>query len=385
MAIQDFNVPKFFDDTLQLRLNNVYPELKPYLEQSYFIYGGLHPEYSILRRDPSNIIRQVDEVYNLGKRNIFFDCADEGYILEVVYNLHKVAEILKNKYQDIKCILILGSEYSENTYITWCNKLNLTPVLYVLSCYFFEFTSKTQWSTLSNLPTEYNITPKDKIYSCLNRVLRNHRIAFLDKMLAKNLVNDKCYYSFYDSNLEDGGLPHIEKHLANQYPNINENIDLVRTLRLNFDPDRINPADLRTEDYCLFQDSYFSVIPETIYNKVQFSDGTKEQAIFFSEKTYKPIVLLQPFILLAAEGSLALLRSRGFKTFHPFIDETYDIIENDDLRMEYIVNEVDRLSKQTKEQWLIWQQNIKPIVEHNFQNLKNQTCYVSNKDLINRL
>lgn len=385
MAIPDFNVPSFFDDTLKLRLNNVYPELKPYLEHSYFIYGGLHPEYSILNRDTNNIIQQVDEVYSLGKRNIFFDCSDEGYILKVAYKLHKVAELLKQKYHDIKCILILGSEYSEDTYITWCNKLNLTPVLDVLSCYFFEFSSKTQWSNIPYLPTEYNVTPKNKIYSCLNRVLRPHRIAFLDKLLAKNLVNDNCYYSFYDSNLEGGGLLEVEKHLANQFSNITENIDLVRTLRLNFDPSRINPADLRTEDYYLFQDSYFSVIPETLYYKNHFNDGTKEQAIFFSEKTYKPIVLLQPFILLAAEGSLAVLKRRGYKTFHPFIDETYDIIENDDLRMEYIVNEVERLSNQTKEQWHSWQENIKPIVEHNFQTLKNQTCYVSNKDLINRL
>lgn len=385
MATQDYNVPNFFSDTLRFRLDNVYPELKPILGHSYFIYGGLHPEYSILDRSVNSVVRQVDEVYSLGKRNIFFDCSDEGFVIEVAYKLHNITETLQKKYPDIKCILILGSIHSEDTYISWCKQLNLPPVLEILSYYFFEFASKSQWSNIPYLPTEYNITVKNKIYSCLNRVLRPHRIAFLDKMLAKKLVNDNCYYSFYDSNLADGGLPIVEQQSVEKYNNLIDNFDLVKTLRLNFDPTRINPADLRSEDFYLFQDSYFSIIPETIYYRQQFNDGTKEQSIFFSEKTYKPIVLLQPFILLAAENSLKALRERGFKTFQPYIDETYDTIEDDDLRMDYIVNEVIRLSKQTQTEWLQWQEYIKPIVEHNFQILKHQTSYLSNKDLINHL
>jgi hypothetical protein len=80
-------------------------------------------------------------------------------------------------------------------------------------------------------------------------------------------------------------------------------------------------------------------------------------------------------------GLLKYLRSTGYKTFHPYIDETYDTIDDDEIRYQMIVDEIKRLCNQTDEEWLAWQNNIKNIVEHNYDILKNRKIWHTNIDL----
>ena len=43
-----------------------------------------------------------------------------------------------------------------------------------------------------------------------------------------------------------------------------------------------------------------------------------------TEKIYKPISAGMPFVMVASQGFLYRLRKMGFRTFHPWIDESYD-------------------------------------------------------------
>ena len=61
-------------------------------------------------------------------------------------------------------------------------------------------------------------------------------------------------------------------------------------------------------------------------------------------------------------GILAKIRSFGFKTFSPWIDESYDNITNNYLRLEAIKREIDRISTINAEST---QQELMPILEHN--------------------
>ena len=120
-------------------------------------------------------------------------------------------------------------------------------------------------------------------------------------------------------------------------------------------------------DFGYFENSYFSIVTETTYNQYSKA-GTYvqvEKEIFPSEKIYKPIMMMHPFILMGRPNFLATLRSHGYKTFHPYIDETYDTVEDDNERMQLIFNEIKKLVSFTDEQYKEWMQNIKPIVEHN--------------------
>jgi hypothetical protein len=104
-------------------------------------------------------------------------------------------------------------------------------------------------------------------------------------------------------------------------------------------------------------DSLVYVPTETVY----FGRRTH-----ITEKTFKAIALEMPFVLVAPVGSLAYMRSYGFKTFGSIFDESYDHETNDTKRIERVVKllkDLDDLS--VKERWQIHQACL-PIVEHNY-------------------
>jgi hypothetical protein len=55
----------------------------------------------------------------------------------------------------------------------------------------------------------------------------------------------------------------------------------------------------------------------------------------------------------------------GYKTFHPFIDESYDNEIDDFKRLELIMIEIDKFSQKTKQEKDEFLNNVKDIVQHN--------------------
>ncbi len=62
-----------------------------------------------------------------------------------------------------------------------------------------------------------------------------------------------------------------------------------------------------------------------------------------TEKTMRSFLFGKPFIVYAAPGFLKMLTDMGFKTFQPFINEDYDLIEDQHLRFAAIQQELLRL------------------------------------------
>jgi hypothetical protein len=69
-----------------------------------------------------------------------------------------------------------------------------------------------------------------------------------------------------------------------------------------------------------------------------------QSKLHLTEKIFKPIVAQRPFILVAASGNLAYIRSYGFQTFSSWIDESYDEIPDPDERLDAIANEISRFA-----------------------------------------
>ena len=76
-----------------------------------------------------------------------------------------------------------------------------------------------------------------------------------------------------------------------------------------------------------------SVVLETVF----------DARIHLTEKTLRPLACGHPFILAAGPGSLALLKKYGFQTFSPYINESYDTVQDNDLRLSLIVDEMKRI------------------------------------------
>ena len=90
----------------------------------------------------------------------------------------------------------------------------------------------------------------------------------------------------------------------------------------------------------LYRTTRFAVVLET-----SFDSATRHHRVLYvTEKPLKPMLNLRPFILLGSAGGLATLRSLGFHTFEPLVDEQYDRLVEREPRLSLALGEVERLA-----------------------------------------
>ena len=89
---------------------------------------------------------------------------------------------------------------------------------------------------------------------------------------------------------------------------------------------------LSAVDQCM--ETFLHIITETCY---------WERKCHLTEKTFKPIILKQPFVLLGCAYNLEYLKSYGFKTFDQWWDESYDYIEDPVRRLQAVADIVKYL------------------------------------------
>ena len=109
-----------------------------------------------------------------------------------------------------------------------------------------------------------------------------------------------------------------------------------------------------THDY--YQNAYFNFVVET-----HFDNDT----IYLTEKTFKPILNLQPFIVIGNPGTLALLKDLGYKTFEDVIKETYDKQTDHRDRMSSLLKISFDLCRLSDKHHLRIQNIIRDVLEHN--------------------
>ena len=159
---------------------------------------------------------------------------------------------------------------------------------------------------------------------------REYRIKFQELLYNKNLVKNSIT-SVMKKNSNGICLEHaVFKNKSFEPKN--------KKFFYNLLDNDILPSD--SANYCPddFNNSYISVVLETIF------DGSK---IHLTEKILRPIACGHPFILAAGPGSLEYLRSYGFKTFDPWIDESYDQETNSVCRLQKIVDAMHKFSTLT--------------------------------------
>jgi hypothetical protein len=105
-----------------------------------------------------------------------------------------------------------------------------------------------------------------------------------------------------------------------------------------------------------YKDDYFVeiVVESEIHNPM-----------VFTEKTLRGFYTGKPFILFSGPGALCNLQNWGFKTFSPFIDESYDQIENTEDRFQAICKEINRINQFSQQELLDVAKEYRSIFEHN--------------------
>jgi hypothetical protein len=120
-------------------------------------------------------------------------------------------------------------------------------------------------------------------------------------------------------------------------------------------------------------DSFWHIVTETVFYY---------EKLHLTEKIFKPIVSKQPFMLLAAPGNLAYLKSYGFKTFEGIIDESYDLIQDNDRRIEAVVQQLSWYCSLPAEEKRKIIEAIAPIVEYNFHHFYGEFKRIIARELL---
>jgi hypothetical protein len=144
-----------------------------------------------------------------------------------------------------------------------------------------------------------------------------------------------------------------------------------------------NRAILDSSTDYLYENTYFSVVSETnYYTSNTFEDGTTNSSYtgfgrHLTEKVFKTIANKHPALLVSPPHSLIKLRELGYKTFSPWIDESYDLELNDSKRMLKVVAEIKRLCELKPDELSKFLTNVKSICDYNQQVLLNQTIFLT--------
>ena len=366
-----------------------FPNLEKFKDECLVIFACTEENQTILHRPVEDIVAEVRHYHKQGKKFFIFQNAAECLLTWIIKKCQIVVETCTEIPSDRFFFHNAGLE-SDKGYKKLFDELGWTRPMNILISHNHEMVMKSFLKglivhILPGFTPSYPVNIKSKKFVCFNKVHRGHRIKLLLRMIKLGLV-DKGYYSFVGAN--PLWINEIIRHRPKEFTN--EEIDLLHEnknrfpMLLNSTQERHNPIDLVPGDLIYHEDSYFSIVTETMFYKrsdPEWASGytTAEDDMFITEKTYRPIALKHPFILLAYPHTLKELRKRGFKTFHPFIDESYDDLEAASERFEAIVKEVQRLVAFTDEQWMEWMHNIVPIVDHNYKVLLENNDY-SHKD-----
>lgn len=311
--------------------------------------------------------------------SIFFDNVYEGHVLSCIHGIYKIIDKLQLSYD--KCYFISGAIDAQKIYDDFCVRNNVIDKINIIVLNSWERHIALSAKRCEIPEPVFGIKNKEKLLLCFNRILRHHRVSLLGLLYSKNLVN-QSYYSFFPD-VSYGNIPNrlriildnIKDFLpSDAYQAIKQQIEShsgdFPLILNNSDASNTNSVIASDSDY--YSNSYLSLVTETFFYDI--TTPVDETSVFFSEKTFKPIICKHPFILASRPHSLHFLREIGYKTFHPYIDETYDRIESDADRLLAIVAEIERLSKQTPEQWIQFLQNVSGIVEHNYRVLVNKSA-----------
>lgn len=227
----------------------------------------------------------------------------------------------------------------------------------------FDFYVTNHWiHHLKDTHVDPSVLDEDhKIYISLNRMAREHRVILTSKLI-NNGLRDYGYITWAN------GRNHKYIDYTENFPEIHKTqFDI-----LDFE-DILNQNPTMNVPVRHCNKSFLFLVTETHF---------KNNTIFISEKTFKPVLLKMPFVSLGNPGTLTVLKELGFKTFDKWINESYDFDLPLEKRCDIIVSEIARLSKMTNQERMSIRNEMSDILEHNFNVLQQQ---MKHSDLVESL
>jgi hypothetical protein len=273
----------------------------------------------------------------------------DGLLEGESYYYYNYFQLLTNcgiKYNiPAKKIFFLSSNlYDEDAYNLWRTtdyKINVIP-FNIWDRSFIKNNNLVLYFSLSVDKTISNIKKgKHKNFLCLNRRLRPFRLMTIDLILNSSILDNTLLS--HDACL---GLP----------PRILDRADFENSWA-------------HTMPKQLFHNTLISTVSETL------GDSNNNTSLFYSEKTFKPMVYNQPVFIFGQPGINTHLEKIGYKTYSKYFDLSFDTITDSLTRLKSQIAQLEYLNSSLKtiDDQIDWYLQGRDIIEHNKQELREQT------------
>lgn len=332
----NFDIPGSIDHTATFHFNR-FPLPKQSLLHCYFFDQEPFYEQTKTIADKSRLIQFVDD-YTGASRFMVFATSEKSSLV---------------------------SDYAkDNNYYVWY--------------YFYHGFAALDWYRDFQYVNPSSFNRFDKVFICYNHLisnLRSYRLHLVSNLIDQDLVKYGLVSLFLKDNLgtwkdavddpHSNLDPRAKSIIQDTLANVNEPLIIdtatpTGSLSAQVDLDQLTSA-------------LWHVVTETVY----FSPK-----LHLTEKIFKPIVAQRPFILVAAPGNLAYLKSYGFRTFDRWIDESYDLEQDHYIRIEKITAEIARLCTLSKEQLEQMHQEMQEVLTYNFNHFYSEFKNVIVNELV---
>ena len=358
-------------------------------EKCYYLVESLGGIKSILNTPFTTAMSEKTiELIKSNKCKLIISSMSEGNLED--YDLTILHKILKDANIPPSNVYLIQSNYNLNKQydnLFQVDKINLITTEHKLESAVegFRDLNDGRWN-YDDYPQRPSINTWDEVrkikdvnrehfFLSYNKTLRPDRVALLSLLYKNDLIKEGLVsigskdfgstgkqtwpdtFDFIKSNKED-----VQKW--------SKKLQKLQPLSIDGEPnvEKLDEGKYKGLNVCgytyaeQFRKVYFMLVTEDVFNS---------ESMFFSQTTYKPIVSLTPFIMFGSPYMMKTLREvQGFKSFRPWIEESYDEEENHEKRLMMIVEEVKRLCQSKKDIHKMYYE-MKDVLIHNKKHLLN--------------
>jgi hypothetical protein len=194
-----------------------------------------------------------------------------------------------------------------------------------------------------------------KHFVMLARVPRRHRVQAAVDILERGLDTlgtISCGSGFYDRTAWQRAMDSVPPHWRERFPL------LIDGMRETSDP----AVHINSVQDAKITSAFCHVICETNWEDPSVGFPHRQSVIQLTEKSAKPFLLMQPFIMNSSQHTVQQIRQLGFDCFDDLIDHAYDSEENPLRRVQMVVEQISMICKRDLKEHAAWRgQNIQRL------------------------
>lgn len=349
-----------------------------------------YPEWSA-DIDIFQYVKKIRDLRNNKKTYFLFDASTEGfspfstYFFDILYNNCRKYNISPKK------IIIATSNFKDEENLKIYNKKHSIHKHSIKIFCFFSFKKMmldmiedhygediNAKKMLKKMKHKTNILYDKKPGLSLSRVNRAHRILAQYLLYQYNLAGQ-----FVIS--QDAINKHEVEQVLHKY-NVNKKNLYEWTTQL---PIVADTTDFKTNHALFLNSELHSCTLFQIVNETHVDDQDRT-SLFLSEKTFRSIAYMQPFLIYGQPGCNKLLEDNGFKLYHDLFDYSFDKIRDTKKRylaiLETIEHALEHLNNLNRDKQIEWKFSMEDTLKHNFSLLMDEDYDKKNfKKLIGEL